>query len=165
MSEHPARQSIDRILRDCKIQTTRSSGPGGQHRNKTETAVVITHLSGISGQASERRSQADNRAAALERLRLNLAIFYRTDFSLDPKFVDSQWVRHGRLTIGVQHADFPGLLATVFNCLQQNDFKMAASAQQLGISSAQITKLLRMCPIAMTHCNQQRGQRNLHPLG
>lgn len=48
---------------------TRSSGPGGQHVNKTESAVEITHLpSGIVAVASDSRSQRTNRALALHRL-------------------------------------------------------------------------------------------------
>ena len=51
----------------------KSSGPGGQHKNKTESAVRLTHLpSGITVTASERRSQFQNREAALERLILRL---------------------------------------------------------------------------------------------
>lgn len=55
---------------DLKIEFIRGSGPGGQHRNVTETGVRIRHLpTGIVVQASENRSQARNREVALERLR------------------------------------------------------------------------------------------------
>jgi len=51
-------------------------GPGGQHRNKTESAVRLVHLpTGLKVTATERRSQARNRARALERLRAALLPF------------------------------------------------------------------------------------------
>jgi len=59
--------------RDLKFHFYRSSGPGGQRKNKVETAVRVTHLpTGITASATESRSQAQNRALALERLQEKL---------------------------------------------------------------------------------------------
>jgi protein subunit release factor B len=55
------------------IETYRSRGPGGQRKNKTETAVRLKHLpSGIAVIATEYRSQAQNRKLAFERLQKRL---------------------------------------------------------------------------------------------
>lgn len=55
---------------DIKIDYFKSSGPGGQHKNKRFTAVRITHLStGISVVCSKERSQSLNKKIALSRLK------------------------------------------------------------------------------------------------
>lgn len=54
---------------EVEMTTFRGSGPGGQHRNKTESAVRLRHLpTGITVVAAEHRSQWRNRQAAWERL-------------------------------------------------------------------------------------------------
>ena len=64
---------LRRLRKEVLIETYRSSGPGGQRKNKTETAVRLKHLpSGITVVATEHRSQAQNRKLAFERLRERL---------------------------------------------------------------------------------------------
>ena len=62
------------LLRDCDMTFFTAGGPGGQHRNKTESGVRLTHRpTGIVVAATERRSQHQNREEALARLRQKLA--------------------------------------------------------------------------------------------
>jgi ribosome-associated protein len=58
------------LLSECEVDTFRSSGPGGQHVNKTESAVRLRHLpSGIAVTSQQERSQHRNKAICLEKLR------------------------------------------------------------------------------------------------
>lgn len=66
------------LLAECEETFFTAGGPGGQHRNKTESAVRLLHRStGVTVTATERRSQAQNRGAALARLRLRLEALAR----------------------------------------------------------------------------------------
>ncbi len=69
--------STDResLERESEVEFVKGSGPGGQHRNKRETGVRLRHLpTGIVVMATERRSQARNRALAFERLAARLEL-------------------------------------------------------------------------------------------
>ena len=56
------------LLAQCDLDRFRASGPGGQKRNKTDSAVRLRHRpSGLVGEANESRSQHENRARALRR--------------------------------------------------------------------------------------------------
>jgi protein subunit release factor B len=69
----PLPEHLERLARDCDITPFRSSGPGGQKKNKTESSVRVRHRpSGITRIATESRSQTRNREAALERVWLEL---------------------------------------------------------------------------------------------
>jgi ribosome-associated protein len=63
----------DALLAECDVETFRAGGPGGQHQNKTESAVRLTHRpSGVVVTARQSRSQHRNRQVALAELRRRL---------------------------------------------------------------------------------------------
>src|SRR5471030_361250 len=65
--------SDDALLAQCEKQTHRGSGPGGQHRNTTDTAVRLVHKpTGVVAEGKDQRSQLSNIRAALGRLREKL---------------------------------------------------------------------------------------------
>lgn len=71
----PLPDHLQRLLADCDVETYRSSGPGGQKKNKTESSVRVRHRpSGLVRIATESRSQSRNKEAALERLHEALAV-------------------------------------------------------------------------------------------
>lgn len=66
--------ALKKLLTECDVETYRSSGAGGQHRNKTESSVRVRHrATGISRVGTEHRSQFRNRQLALENLAAALA--------------------------------------------------------------------------------------------
>lgn len=66
-------ETDDDLLRECEVETFRASGPGGQHVNKTESAVRLTHLpTGLAIVCRTQRSQHRNRQECLKRLRARL---------------------------------------------------------------------------------------------
>src|SRR5471030_1793342 len=75
-----------RLLAQCAVDTYRASGPGGQKRNKTSSAVRLRHLpSGLLVIAEESRSQHENKARALRRLRQ--ALYLKLRDSLDAEML------------------------------------------------------------------------------
>src|SRR5688572_5352979 len=68
------------LLGQCEVDTYRASGPGGQKRNKTSSAVRLRHQpSGLIVIAEESRSQHENKAKALKRLRQALFLKLREE--------------------------------------------------------------------------------------
>src|SRR5205807_3099024 len=88
MPEHPRRAwtslTDPQLLAQCEVDLYRASGPGGQKRNKTSSAVRLRHLpSGLIVIAEESRSQHENRARALRRLRQALVLEIREPLPAD----------------------------------------------------------------------------------
>ncbi|PUZ21520.1 peptide chain release factor [Chitinophaga costaii] len=79
-------------------KTTRASGPGGQHVNKTETAVWAIHAAaGLRVLASDSRSQHQNKKLATERL---LQQLYALEMKAQLARVQDQWTQHTQLQRG-----------------------------------------------------------------
>jgi hypothetical protein len=163
---HPAALPQKELLRQCDETRTRRSGPGGQHRNKVETAVILTHPpTGISAEASERRSQADNRRVAVWRLRLSLALSHRDPLeSNTPSALWQSRTRGRQLSIAADHDDYPTLVAEALDQLLPVGFEIKPAAESLGVSPSQLMKLFRQVPAAWMALNRLRGEAGLLPL-
>lgn len=165
--DHPAAIAPERLLTDCDVRFLRRSGPGGQNRNKVETAVILHHRpTGLQAEANERRSQFENRQAALSRLRLHLALAVRRTLGPDepPSLLWRSRCRGGRILVNPAHDDFPALLAEALDTLAASGFDLRTAAARLGCTASQLTKLLKEEPRALAMLNEQRRRTGLHPL-
>lgn len=155
---HPAALEPTDLLKHVTETRTKRSGPGGQHRNKTETAVVLVHRpTGISSEGSERRSQAENRAVAFKRLRMKLAVEHRT--SASPTGPSDLWrsrTRGRQVVISASHEDFPALVAEALDQLQEAQWQVSPAAQKLGVTTSQLIGLFKKAPVAWAAVNNHR---------
>ncbi len=91
-------ESAEWSERDLRIERMRASGPGGQHVNKTETAVRITHLpTGLIATAQEERSQHLNRKLAMARL---FKLLQEREQNAEDQSRQERWLQHNELERG-----------------------------------------------------------------
>ena len=144
----------EELFRLCKCDFFKSTGKGGQKRNKTSSAVRLTHLeTGVIASADDFRSQHDNRHLALKRLRVELAMHCRSKCS--PK-VD--------LKISKKNSQYCLLIALLCDTIIDNDLNVKASAEQLSLSSNQFVKLLYKDSKLWQHLQLIREQAGLSRL-
>lgn len=169
LSLRPLELSDDLLLRQCRMETTRGTGPGGQHRNKTDSGVRLHHLpTGCVGQAFERRSQQQNRDEALARLRQAIAIEVRTPVDLAtyeiPRSLAALLPGHRGGAIGPNNPrywDGAQLLLDLFVACGCSAHDTAA---RLGISTGALPRVLLGSPPLMAAVNALRTAHGLHPL-
>jgi RF-1 domain len=165
---HPAALDPEVLAGECEFRATRRSGPGGQNRNKVETAVILTHRpTGIRAEASERRTQGENRRTALSRLRIELALAIRlptVDEMVRPSSLWQSRCRGGRIVVNPEHADFPALLAEALDALNACGDEPKLAAEALGCSPTQLIKMLKEEPRALAQINDRRRLAGRHLL-
>ncbi|MGD0464596.1 MAG: peptide chain release factor-like protein [Tepidisphaeraceae bacterium] len=151
--------SDDQLLAQCRFEAFRGPGPGGQKRNKTSSAVRLTHApSGISVIAGESRSQHRNRQVAINRLRHQIALRLREP--LDP----SQFPDPARLQVSRRSADYPAAVGIVLDALSSAGWSVSAAADILGVTTAPLVSFLRGDAMLWTEVNRQRQKIGLRTL-
>lgn len=155
------------LLAQCEIDTYRASGPGGQKRNKTSSAVRLRHVE--TGQiviAEESRSQHENKARALRRLRLALALHMRCELSTDnaPEYLQAFVTAAGRIEISARNDQYPLVVAEVLDLVAHAGGQVREAAQKLGITTSQLSRFLTSDGKILHAVNDFRKSANLPPL-
>ncbi len=167
-SPHPACIDEADLLAQCDLSKGRSSGPGGQHRNKVETLVRLHHTpSGIDAHAGERRSAIENRAVAIFRLRLALATEVRTPVPIGDVRSElwlTRCTRDGKVPVNPEHKDYPALLAEALNVTWAAGLDPKKAALRLCCSMSQLVKLIKDHPHALVRLNEARTDAGMHTL-
>lgn len=159
------------LLGQCEVDRYRASGPGGQHRNKTESAVRLRHLpTGVSAIAEDSRSQAENKAIALRRLRAQLALRHREPVALEafaPSPRLAALVAGGAAPLGEKTRQTPEFwlaMGELLDVLFADGCELRVTAERLGIGTAALSKLLLRDEAVARQVNEERAVRSLRPL-
>lgn len=153
------------LLAECEVHAFRARGPGGQHRNKTSSAIRLHHQpSGLTAKGAESRSQHGNKSAALRRLREALAIHIRSPLPTEVAWPENIQIRDGTLRIADRNPALPHVLALLLDALYAAGGKLADAADCLGITSSSLTRTLSDHPAAWQEANRIRTAAGLPPL-
>lgn len=166
--------SLDELLNQCEVDTYRASGPGGQKRNKTSSAVRLRHLpSGLLVIAEESRSQHENKAKALKRIHQALYLELREELSPDQltpesvasfaDYVDSRG-NDGRLNLGSKDPRFWPTVGVVLDVMAGVESRVSDAAKLLSVSTGNLIDFLQTDPKVWQVANQLRIRFGQKPL-
>lgn len=168
--------SDDALVAQCEIDTYRASGPGGQHRNKTSSAVRFRHPpTGLLVIAEESRSQHENKAKALKRLRRTLYVQLRDELLPESRTAEAI-AKHpdyatsreggGRLHLSAKDPRFWPTVGVVLDVLDAFSARVSEAAECLSISTGNLIDFLQVDDKVWQEANQMRsrhGQKQLRP--
>ena len=155
------------LLADCEVDTLRASGPGGQKRNKTESAVRIRHKpSGLIAIANESRSQHDNSETAFKRMRKALALKLREPVAVDsvPPPISAAIDKKGKLKLGQKDARYIPAIAVALDILNAHQGRISDAAKQIGVTTANLSSFLTDDEDVFVEANVIRMQHGQGPL-
>jgi RF-1 domain len=162
--------SDEALIAQSEVDRYRASGPGGQHRNKTESAVRLRHPSGATAIGEDSRSQAENKVHAVRRLRAAIALGVREPIAIEgyaPSPRLAALVAGGTAPLGARTrltGDYWAAIAELLDLLVAGDLKIAETAERLGITTGALSKLLLHDDHVARTVNDLRRSRNLRPL-
>jgi hypothetical protein len=157
------------FVRQCRVEAYVASGPGGQKRNRTYSAVRAVHLpTGIISIAEESRSQLENKRRALQRLKKTIAIVIRAQ---SPQQTGSQHPEAAELLqpantsrINPKNPAYPLLCAIILDSLLFAEGRISAAAASLKVSTGRLNSFLMRDRELLTAANRVRQHFALKPL-
>ena len=142
---------------ECLLDFHKASGNGGQHVNKTSSAVRVRHeKSGVEAVCAEHRSQHDNRRCALEYLRRRMALQIRC--SADPSF------RAGDPPVSMKNQAYPLWVAKLLDVFAESEFNPRQTAEKIGTGSTKLIKLFYRDSSLWQHVQSMRASAGFPPL-
>ena len=146
--------TLDELLGACTLKGFQGSGPGGQHRNKTNTGVMLTlRQYNLEIKSCEGRS-------ALRKMQMALALKVReTPPTVEIPFPGS----NGH--IQPSNALFPLFIAHVFDRMAQKNGDTKEAAQAFGLTPSALVKIIRQdkaCAEKLQNSRQAQGKGRLH---
>ncbi len=133
----------------CRITFTKGSGPGGQKRNKTSSAVKVELTEfGISASDCTERSQFRNRSNALRKLKMQLALKYRVFPAVPPE----------NMECSLNSDTYALFAARLLDVLEENSLDHRKAAAACCISPTALLKKLYRDPELWTYFRKRRQQ-------
>src|SRR5215213_1797625 len=164
----------DQLLAQCEVDTYRASGPGGQKRNKTSSAVRLRHPpSGLLVIAEESRSQHANKARALRRLRQALYLELRVPLAPEERTAERLAAHpeyapardgEGRLHLGAKDARFWPAVGVVLDVLAAVEGRLSDAAAALGTTTGNLGDFLETDEKVWQQANRLRSHFGHKPL-
>lgn len=159
------------LIAQCEVDRYRASGPGGQHRNKTESAVRLRHkATGVTAIGEDSRSQSENKLHAVRRLRAAIALDVREPVDVE-SFIPSPrlaaFVAAGTAPLGAKTkltGEYWASIAELLDLVVANNLEIGTSAQRLGITTGALSKLLLHDEAVGRAINDLRRAKNMRPL-
>jgi hypothetical protein len=156
------------LLSDCAVDAYRSGGPGGQHRNKTSTAVRLRHHpTGLIVIAEDSRSQHENKLRAIHRLRAAIALECREPINPEwqpPEAFNNARTKAGRMEISRRNSAYPMVVATILDAVAAQSGRLREAAELLGLTTGQLSRFLTSDGKVLDAANRIRNRNGLHAL-
>lgn len=156
------------LLRQCELDTFRSSGPGGQKRNKTSSGVRLRHQpTGVIVTAVEDRSQHVNKARAIRRLRAAIAMTVR--HAIPDGYARSETLQSclddsAHIKVNKKDERYPLVVAELLDVLLAEGVMLSQAAKVVNIPTSHLVNFFENDPTLWKCVNQMRAAAGLKPL-